>query len=146
MPSEEQDQDLTAFAEAMLSNIAGELEIVQGLFYIRNKNTDTFTVAGKFAYFGEEEPQDFDMGVSLPGQTAKNQIVLNLTKIPENYFTILSGLGSSSPNSLFFIPLLYEGKTIGLIELASFKNFDKATEKIFNQLTERIGKRLAEKI
>jgi putative methionine-R-sulfoxide reductase with GAF domain len=146
LPDEKSKLDLEKFCEQVLINISKEFDIVQGLFYTRNKNTDIFTICGKFAYFGEEEPADFELGVTLPGQTVKNQKVLNLPKIPENYVTILSGLGSSSPNSLMMIPVLHDEKPIGLIEIASFKDFDNKTEKIFSELSTRIGSRLSTKL
>ena len=144
IPQNDHGQNLTQFCETLLSRIAEEFDIVQGLFYVRKNNSDAFTIAGKFAYYGEQEPQDFQLGQALTGQTAKNQKVLRLNKIPENYVTILSGLGESSPNSLLFAPLVYEGKTVGLIELAAFKNFDRSTENLFNTLSERMGKQLSE--
>ena len=137
---------LSKYCEHILSNIAKEYDIVQGLFYYRKKDSDLFTIASKYAYFGEEEPQDFELGKTLSGQTAKNQKVLNLTQIPENYITILSGLGSSSPDCLLFVPIIHEEKTVGIMELASFKTFSKETEQIFTQLSERIGKKISEKI
>jgi putative methionine-R-sulfoxide reductase with GAF domain len=146
LPKENKKTDLNKFCELILINIAKEFDIVQGLFYIQEKDSNNFTICNKYAYYGEEEPPDFELGKTLPGQTAKNQKILNLTKIPENYVTILSGLGSSSPNSLIMIPIVHENKTIGLIELASFKDFDKKTEKIFNELANRIGSRLSTKI
>jgi len=144
IPQPSKKQDITRFTESLLSNIAREFDIVQGLFYVRKKQDDAFTIAGKFAYFGEEEPADFELGHALPGQTAKNQKVLRLSKIPENYVTILSGLGSSSPNSLLFAPVVHDEKTIGLIELAAFKTFDRNTEQLFNELSQRLGKKLSE--
>jgi hypothetical protein len=137
---------LQKHTEQVLSNLAKEFDIVQGLYYTRKKDSDTFTIAGKFAYFGEEEPKDFDLGSTLSGQTAQNQKILNLTKIPENYITILSGLGSSSPKSILYIPVINQEKTIGLIELASFKVYGKKTEKLLASLKEKLGEQLANKI
>ena len=144
LPQSSKKPDLNKFTESVLSNIAKEFDAVQGLFYVREKDKDTFSVMAKYAYFGEEEPKGFELGISLTGQTAKNQKALSLAKIPENYITILSGLGSSSPNSLLFVPVIHEGQTIGLIELASFRNFDKKTERLFNELSESLGKKLSE--
>ncbi len=144
IPPSESGQTLSQFSEKLLSNAAGPFELVQGLFYVRKQDSDEFTIAGKYAYYGEEEPQDFELGKALPGQTAKNQKSLRLNKIPENYFTILSGLGSSSPSSLLFVPVIHQEKTIGLIELAAFKNFEHRTEELFNALSEKIGNRLTE--
>ncbi|MCF8335189.1 MAG: GAF domain-containing protein [Bacteroidales bacterium] len=146
IPSNDKNMDTGQLTEKMLINIASAFDIVQGLFYIRKNNADTFTIAGKFAYYGEEEPKDFELGVALTGQTAKNQKVLNLAKMPENYFTVLSGLGNSSPNSLMIVPVIHNQKTIGVIEMASFKYFDKKSEHIFTQLSEKIGERLSETI
>ena len=142
----EEKIDIEAIEEKILINIAKQFDVVQGLFYYRKKDTDTFTIASKYAYYGEQEPQDFELGKTLSGQTAKNQKVLSLTQIPENYVTILSGLGSSSPEYLLFVPIIHEEKTIGLIELASFKDFSRRTEKVFSQLSESIGAKISDKI
>jgi len=146
LPTNDKNTPLSKYCEQILSNIAKEYDIVQGLFYYRKKDSDLFTIASKYAYFGEEEPQDFELGKTLSGQTAKNQKVLNLTQIPDNYITILSGLGSSSPDCLLFVPVIHEEKTVGIMELASFKTFSKETEQIFTQLSERIGNKISEKI
>lgn len=142
----EENLSLEKYCENLLTRIAREYDIVQGLCYYREKDTDNFTIGNKYAYFGEEEPNDFQLGVTLSGQTAKNQKVLNLRKIPENYITILSGLGSSSPNAILLVPLLHENKTVGLLELATFKHFDKKTEHIFSKLSESIGSQISKKI
>lgn len=146
LPKDTDNKSLSNYSEELLSNTAKQFDLVQGLFYYRKKDSDTFTIASKYAYYGEQEPQDFELGKTLSGQTAKNQKVLSLTHIPENYITILSGLGSSSPECLLFVPIIHEDKTIGLIELASFKHFNKRTEKIFSQLSEKIGEKISEKI
>ena len=146
LPDDNENKSLSNYSEELLSNIAKQFDIVQGLFYYRQKDTETFTIANKYAYYGEQEPQDFELGKTLSGQVAKNQKVLILSKIPENYITILSGLGSSAPNCLLFVPIIHKEKTIGLIELASFKVYSKRTEKIFSQLSERIGEKISEKI
>ena len=146
LPKNAENESLSGYAEKILINIAKQFDVVQGLFYYRKKDTDTFTIASKYAYYGEQEPQDFELGKTLSGQTAKNQKVLSLTQIPENYVTILSGLGSSSPEYLLFVPIIHEEKTIGLIELASFKDFSRRTEKVFSQLSESIGAKISDKI
>lgn len=145
LPVNAEDESLSGYAEKILINIAKQFDVVQGLFYYRKKDTDTFTIASKYAYYGEQEPQDFELGKTLSGQTAKNQKVLSLTQIPENYITILSGLGSSSPECLLFVPIIHEEKTIGLIELASFKVFSRRDEKIFSHLSESIGEKISDK-
>ena len=143
IPAGSLKKDSKKYCDKVLSNIAKELDIVQGLFYIREKGSDDFSINGKYAYFGEKEPANFEIGITLPGQVAKNKKTLNLTHIPNNYLTILSGLGNSSPNNIIILPLIFENETIGIIELASFKVFDKITEKILNYLSDLFGKDLS---
>jgi putative methionine-R-sulfoxide reductase with GAF domain len=143
LPKEDSKMDLVKYTEKLLSNIAKEFNIVQGLFFVKEKESDVFNIAGKYAYFGEEEPKSFKVGESLSGQAAKNKTVLNLKEIPENYVTILSGLGSSSPNHLNIIPIVYQDETIAIIELASFKEFKKNFNQLFEGMNEQIGKALS---
>ena len=140
LPKENSKLDRKKYTEKILSNIAKEFDIVQGLFYVKESETDIFSISGKYAYFGEEEPSSFKLGESLSGQVAKNKKPLNLVDIPENYITILSGLGSSSPNYLLIIPIILNNETVGVIELASFKKFKSNFSDFFEKVSEQIGK------
>jgi putative methionine-R-sulfoxide reductase with GAF domain len=142
IPKESSKFDSTIFTEKLLSNIAKEFDIVQGLFFYKEKDSETYKNIGKYAYFGEEEPKDFKIGETLSGQVAKNKTILFLTDIPDNYVTILSGLGTSSPNNLLIIPVIVNDETIGIIELASFKEFEKKFNDLFLKVSENIGRTL----
>jgi len=142
LPKDNSKLDLIKYTEKILSNISKEFNIVQGLFFVKEKESDIFNITGKFAYFGDEEPQSFKSGETLSGQVAKNKTTLNLKEIPENYMTILSGLGSSSPNHLMIIPIIFEDKTVAIIELASFKEFKSNFSDLFERLSDEIGKTL----
>ncbi|MCK5029121.1 MAG: GAF domain-containing protein [Bacteroidales bacterium] len=142
LPKENAKLDLVKYTEKILNNIAKEFDIVQGLFFVKEKKTGMFNIAGKYAYFGEEQPKSFKSGETLSGQVAKNKTTLNLKEIPEDYVTILSGLGSSSPNNLLLIPIILNDETVGVIELASFKKFGKIIIELFESISDKIGKEL----
>jgi len=142
IPKEDSKMNLKKYTEKILSNFAKEFDIVQGLFFIKDKNTGEFSIAGKYAYFGETEPENFKIGETLSGQVAKNMNILYLSEIPENYVTILSGLGSSSPNQLIIVPVINNNETIAIIEFASFKEFKKSTQKLLEAVSLKIGESL----
>ncbi|MCD4835163.1 MAG: GAF domain-containing protein [Bacteroidales bacterium] len=142
LPKENSKLDLEKYTEKLLSNIAKEFDVVQGLFFVKEKESDIFNIAGKYAYFGDEEPKSFSLSETLSGQVAKNKTTLNLKEIPENYVTILSGLGSSSPNHLIIIPIILEDKTIAIVELASFKEFKRNFSDLLEGMSDQIGKAL----
>jgi putative methionine-R-sulfoxide reductase with GAF domain len=133
---------IKSFTEKLLSNMANELDIVQGLFFIKEDKKDIYTIAGEYAYYSEEKPREFKTGETLSGQVAKNKKMVVVDNIPEGYITILSGLGEGSPTVLAILPLLENDETIGIIELASFKKFDEKNVRLLEFLSTSISEHL----
>ncbi len=142
LPKDSSKLTAIKFTEKILSNFAKEFDIVQGLFFIRKKGSNDFNISGKYAYFGETDPPEFKIGETLSGQAAFNKTILYVNEIPENYVTILSGLGSSSPRFLLIIPIVFNNETIAVIELASFKEIKKGWNKLFEEIALKIGEAL----
>jgi len=49
---------------------------------------------------------------------------IHLTEIPQNYIQITSGLGGSNPKSLLLVPMKMEKEVLGVIEIATFNEFE----------------------
>lgn len=130
------------FAAETLSKISSVFPMVQGLFYVREAGTDHFRLAGDYAFYAEKKPTGFDLGETLPGQVARNKELLNVQNIPEDYITVLSGLGKATPRHLLFVPLVAEGECLGLIEISSFTAIDSRMEGVFRLASEELGKKL----
>lgn len=133
------------YAETTLANIAKRFEIVQGTCHIKNAQNGVFEQIAGYAFYTQGEPTTYVEGETLPGQVAKNQTLLNLNKIPENYATVISGLGKSAPKNLLIFPIITSDKqTMGIIELSSFKPFSPQMEELFGQLGQRLGQTMAQ--
>ncbi|MFQ3575442.1 MAG: GAF domain-containing protein [Cytophagales bacterium] len=65
------------------------------------------------------------VGEGLVGQIFLEGELTYLSEIPENYMNIRSGIGEASPRSLVLIPLIYNEKKLGVLELASFTVFEQ---------------------
>jgi hypothetical protein len=62
-----------------------------------------------------------------------------LTDIPENYIRITSGIGGATPNAVIIVPIKFNDKVQGIIELASFSTFQDYQIKYMETLAESIG-------
>ena len=132
------------FSETLLKNLAKEFSIVQGIVFLYEPSIKKFKVSATYAFYSNEEVREFGLGEGISGQVAKNMEILNISNIPENYITILSGLGSSSPKHLLIFPLINEFDTIGIVEIASFSKFPDNIKKIYENIAEPLGQKAAE--
>ena len=133
-----------AFCEKILQNMAKELDIVQGLVFVYNDEEQMFNISGEYAYFSEERPRSFPLGETISGQVAKNRQLLNVKELPKGYVTVLSGLGKSAPSHLLIAPIVFNDKSIGVIEIASFKPFNENEEALVRKICESMAIKLNE--
>ena len=75
----------------------------------------------------------------LIGQAYIEKRVIYLTEIPNDYTYITSGLGETTPTSLLIVPLKLVDQVVGIIELASFKEFQKYEIEFVEKLAETIA-------
>lgn len=137
-----ESSDWREYCAVAIKLISKKLEVSQGLFFITLKDEiegDVLEVVAGYAYYKEGEGTlRYRFGEGLAGQAAKAKKIINIKNVPEGYIQIVSGLGGATPNSLLIVPLVYKGSTVGVIELAAFKQFDKELEELMKEIIELI--------
>jgi len=81
----------------------------------------------------------FRLGESLIGQCALEKKTILITRVPNDYIQINSGLGEAPPLNIIVLPVLFEGEVKAVIELASFHTFSPIHQLFLDQLMESIG-------
>jgi len=112
-------EELSLFTiEALIKYMDG----VQGAFYIL-KN-DTLKRHAMYAYGRRRfEYHEIKIGKGLIGAAAYEKALIYRTEIPDDYYTITSGiLGEQKPKSIIIVPLLQEEELQGVFEIAFLKN------------------------
>ncbi|MBN2662682.1 MAG: GAF domain-containing protein [Bacteroidales bacterium] len=132
-------EDKEKFTELILNKLAKTFHLVQGVFYLWNEQKQVFNTANTYAFYSTEQAKDFAIGEGINGQVAKNKKFLLIDNVPDDYVNVVSGLGEGTPNFLAFMPIIYNEKTIGIIEFASFIELPQPTEKIFNTLAQHLS-------
>jgi len=137
------EDGLEAASEEILIKLAKEASFAHGLLYVADRQDNGFfKPASKYAFYSEREIDSFRVGEGINGQAAKDQQPVLLESIPENYVSIVSGLGKSSPRALSVYPIMHNNKTVGLLELAFLSK--PTTQKI--EIIEIFCKTIGEKI
>jgi hypothetical protein len=103
----------------LLTNLAKELEIMSGVFYLRKKGR--FEAVASYALASHNEPYQFKEGEGLTGQAAKNQQLMVLTRLPEDHIEVYSGLGKARPAYLAIVPFIHKNKTAGVLECSGYR-------------------------
>jgi hypothetical protein len=109
--------------------------------FLRNKKDSLFNPVAEYA-LTDRKPQPFKEGDNLNGQVALNKTMTILYDVPENYFLISSGLGSSQPHYLILAPVVVNENTIAVLEMASFKKPDENTGKMLERIFNEVGNKL----
>ena len=79
------------------------------------------------------------MGEGLVGQSALEKKRILLPAVPSDFITIPSSLGEARRVSILGLPVLFEGQTKAVIELATLQPFSKVNLAFLDQITQSIG-------
>lgn len=111
-------QNLDDLSFNTIKSIIYFMDAVQGAFYILNENVLKRTAT--YAYGRRRfEYDEIAIGKGLVGAAAYERAMIYRTEIPDDYYSITSGLmGEQKPKSIIIIPLIQEENLQGVMEIA----------------------------
>src|SRR3954453_22023459 len=144
-------RDLMEVADLILRELTPLVNAQYGAFFLADPDEDgaslhTAVPAKGLAFiagYGSAKGATVDTGGmpvhGLVGQAAREEKRLLVEEAPPDYIKINSGLGEAAPSSVVIIPILFEDKLLGVIELASFSRFSDVHLAFFDQFVNTIG-------
>jgi PAS domain S-box-containing protein len=82
-------------------------------------------------------------GEGLAGQAWLEKDALYFTDVPEDYITIVSGLGEANPTSILIVPLMVNDEVFGVVEMASFEAYQPHEVEFMEKIAESIAATIA---
>lgn len=141
------NDDLGSLGDAVISALVQYTNSNQGGLYILNDedpNNKYLELISLFAFdIKKYQQQKIKLGEGLLGQTFLEQETTHLTNMPEEYIRITSGLGDANPRALLLFPLKMDKESYGIIELASFREYQAHEIEFVEKLGESIAATLA---
>ncbi|MFB9512236.1 HAMP domain-containing protein [Streptomyces purpureus] len=142
-------RDLDDVASLIMSELTPVVSAQHGAFFVAMPTGDGAELAdgdgpyelrmrGSYGYSAGSMPTSFRPGETLIGTAAEEKRTIQVN-VPPGYLKISSGLGEASPAHVIVLPVLFEGKVLGVIELASFQPFTQIQRDFLNQIAEMIA-------
>jgi len=135
-------RDLFTVGQMLLSELAPLVNAQNGTIY-QMESADSEAPLKLLASYAHSQRQKqlerFALGESLVGQCAVEKQLILLNDPPGDYIRIHSSLGEAGPRNIVVLPLLFEGQTKAVIELASLQEFTATHLAFLEQLTQSIG-------
>ncbi len=137
------NDNLKLLSEKIISNLVKYMDANQGGLFIINdndRNNIVFDLMAAFAYNRKKYiDRQIRLGEGLVGTCAIEKDTIYITNIPDDYIEITSGLGDARPSSLIIVPVKLEGEVYGVIEIASFNQFEKHEIEFLEKVAESIA-------
>ncbi len=138
--------NLKKLGNEVISNLVKYLGANQGVIFLLNDNdAEEVYLELLAAYAWNREKfihKKLKIGEGLIGAVAEEKFTVYMTDVPEDYIEIKSGTGAANPSSIIIVPLKVDDEVLGVIELASFKNFDKYEIELVEKIAESIASTL----
>ncbi|WP_329241302.1 MULTISPECIES: HAMP domain-containing protein [Actinoallomurus] len=135
-------RDLMEVARLIMSEVTPLASAQYGAFYLAEEKDGDRELVLKTGYGVGRDQIDkvrFAFGDRLVGQAAVEHKPILVDDLPPGYITIGTGLGQASPANVIVLPILFENRVLGAIELASFSPFSEVHLAFFDQFVETIG-------
>jgi GAF domain-containing protein len=141
------NDNIVTLGDKIISALVQYTNSNQGGLYVLNdedEHNKYLELISMFAFDTKKfEKQKVRLGEGILGQTFLEKETTLLNEIPEEYIRITSGLGGANPKALVMVPLKVDKEVYGIVELASFRNYQQYEIEFVERLAETIASTLA---
>ena len=129
---------ITELCQNTLSFMCRYLRFQVGAMYVLTER-NRLVMMGSYAYtMSSAHPVSFVIGEGLPGQTAEDRQTMYVS-VPDDYFPIASGLGSSRPDRVLVIPIVFDDNVKGVLEFGLLDSIDDRAQQFIDASLESIA-------
>jgi HAMP domain-containing protein/signal transduction histidine kinase/DNA-binding response OmpR family regulator len=134
-------RELNTVGRMLLTELVPLVNVQQGTIYHLNAADDEqqLTLLSSYAHGGQPPPETIGLGEGLVGQCAVEKTRILLAGVDDDFIRVASSLGEARKVSIVVLPVLFEGQTKAVIELAALHEFTPGSLAFLDLLTQSIG-------
>ncbi len=137
------NDNLEKLSDDIIRNLVKYLEANQGGLYIiedTDQDDPYMTLLACYAWDKKKYvDQKIHRGEGIAGQVWQEKDKVYITDVPNDYIKITSGLGDANPKSILIVPLKVNEEIYGVVEIASFKEFEDYEIEFVEKIAESIA-------
>jgi CheY-like chemotaxis protein/signal transduction histidine kinase/CHASE3 domain sensor protein len=120
------DIELEILADTIISFLCNYLKANVGAVYLYSSKEKALRLSGRYAFSSAKDTKEIvALNEGLIGQSAQEQKQISLTNIDEDHIRITSTILNTKPKHLLITPFVFEGKTLGVIEIGRLSEFNE---------------------
>jgi methyl-accepting chemotaxis protein len=128
------------FSHVILEKISQETNAVSGIFYLMTQEEKYLKAAAGYAVEWEKTKNNkFNLGEGMIGQTAKNRKITYFENLPTNSVEVVASSVKIAVNTIVILPLIYNDKAFGVIELIYIEPVIGKYRKMFEPISKSIA-------
>jgi len=140
------DQEIAEISNNALQFAINFLDAELGALYIYNEVDEIFNLVAAHGLPDKNQFKFIKKGHGLIGSMADNREIKHIKDLPKDYFSIFSGTGEISPKDLMLVPLVFNNRLWGVMELASIREFTPLQIKFIEAANETVTINIASSI
>ena len=134
------DQSIEELASNTIRFLCTYLKANIGAVYLFNDKENALMLSGQYAFSSPKGIKEkFTLNEGQIGQAAREQKQISLTDITDEQLRITSSVLNAKPKHLLITPFLFEGKTLGVIEIGRLTDFSETEKEFINASMESIA-------
>jgi len=138
---------LEELCDNVLTALVEYVGINQGEIFVLNEDSNKLEAKAVYAWGRKKYlNQEIAKGEGITGQAFLDGVTQYMTEIPPDYVRIKAGIGEALPTSIITVPLKYQEKKVGIMEFASFKEFQEQDIKLLEEIAEILAVDIINKI
>jgi signal transduction histidine kinase/DNA-binding response OmpR family regulator/HPt (histidine-containing phosphotransfer) domain-containing protein len=127
-------ENFAAVGRCLFSRLSESIALLYGALYVANESRTRYTRVGGFALDSPDHAPEFALGEGFVGQTAVERRSLVIPANEGDRVFISTAMGTISPHTLFFMPVVSQEVVVGVLELAPVSSLSERQQALLAAL------------
>jgi signal transduction histidine kinase/DNA-binding response OmpR family regulator/CHASE3 domain sensor protein/putative methionine-R-sulfoxide reductase with GAF domain len=131
---------LAVFCQEVIDTLTPLVNGSVSAFYVYKPETELLEMEASHSFMEENNAKTvFKLREGVIGQSGYEQRTIIVSPVPDDFIKVSSALGSSAPETLIVLPVIYRNNLLGVIEIASLSALSRLNQELLEEMMPAIA-------